>query len=262
MSASKRNDLASRIAASCGVCRSDKPAAAFYPSEFAKYPHPRCRDCHSEARAAASAERCSADAARLRNALGDKETWTAVDAADVMGWKRINAGSHLELLRRHGHIERLAVGVYRFSSDGVAVVAKIAPSPAPMPSMALPASLQPPALFVEAGSYLFGAQNIACVEYDDRGRVSVMLNVQESRGGGHTGPVTYELEGDEAARFISAISLLRGRPPVELTERINALTKERDEARATRDELRTELSKLRGRLALLEDMRRLLDKAA
>lgn len=245
-----RKALASRPAARCGTCGEQKAPAAFYPSEFGKYPEPRCKSCHAKARAAERNVRNQEDAEKLRAAFAERGTWTAIEAADVMGWKRLNAGSHLETLRRGGFVERVAPGVYRFPSAGVEVVGR--PAPMPAESVVLTPPATPAAPFIEAGPYFFGTTNIACIEYDDRGRVSVMLNVQESRPGGHMAPVSFELEGDEAQRFMYNISLLRGRPPVELTERIATLTRERDEARQARDEVRAEAERLRRRLAPFE----------
>lgn len=245
-----RKDLASRPAARCGVCKVEYPAAAFYPSEFKKYPHPRCKSCHRAVNRVERQERSQNDAQTLRDAFGERDSWTSLEAAALMGWHRLNAGSHLELLRRDGYIERIATGVYRFPAAAAAALQSALPLAPAAPVAAAPLPVAPaptptptgPAKdpFIEAGPYFFVAANIACVECDDRGRVSVMLNVQETRPNGYTAPVTFELEGDEAARFIYNVSLLRGQPPVELMQRIDILTTERDAARKDRDTARQE----------------------
>lgn len=228
----ERKELKSRPVARCSICKKDLPPASFFPSQYGRYVTPSCRACQNNRRATLKTEGYQEAVRRLRGAFDERETWTALEAADVLEYKRLSVGAFLESLRKAGHVERISTGIYRFPSPAVQIVAQ-ATAAAAQP--AVPVVAPPPAPgdpFIDAGPYFFALRNIAVVEYDDRGRVSIMLSVQESRPGGHVAPVTYELEGEEAARFISGLSLLRGRPPVELMDRVNALTRERDEARA------------------------------
>lgn len=234
------NDRASRPAARCGNCKQEKPRAAFFPSVFWRYDEPLCRECQRDRDNRKRMEGHRSIVEKLRGAFSERATWTAIEAADVVGYKRHSVGALLETLRAQGFIERIATGVYRFPASDTPPAPPVMPTPPPpvaftapaAPSVAAPPPQSNTGLFVQAGPYLFGTSNIACVEYDDRGRASVMLNVQEMRPGGHMAPVTFEFEGDDAARLLSQVSQLRGVPPVELVNQVARLGRERDELRA------------------------------
>lgn len=253
-----REELANRTSAVCRQCGRSLPAANFYPSTLARQLSPSCKECHHKADHAAKKERRQQHVIALRAAFEGRETWTSREAATVLGLGSLSAGAALEPLHRDGLIERLREGVYRFpvTASPPEVVEQLAiVEPASSPRQVVPST--PQAVFIGAGSYLFGASNIAVVEYDDRGRVSVMLNVQETRSQGYVGPVSYEFAGDEANQIIAGVSLLRGMPPVELTERITVLERKLSDEQAARKRYEAEAG---AAMALAEELQAKLDK--
>ena len=201
----------------------------------------------------------------LRKALEGKETWTASEVAQALGIPSRGLGSKLKNAARQGviHVVREydaaggLPGVYSFNPSTLVPLMQTTTPPAATSqygppitsrydSSLTPAPNQRGPVFITSGPRFVNPAAIAFVETDDRGSVSVVLTIQETRAkDGVIAPVEFCMDGEEAAMFISGLSVACGTP--DATERVvkleaqnTTMAKELAEYKAVIQRLETE----------------------
>lgn len=262
--AAVRAALASRATAECNICKEEKPASAYFPSNLARQRTPTCKTCFAIAqkrrRVAQSGSSPNTETylhqhriELLRRSFAVGVTFTSHEAADKLGIAPRGVGSIMTRLAEQGDVEIVRSGVYRLL-PGDTTPPVVSVTTEPMQPQAVPAS-GPMCLVVAGHKFVFDA--IQDIMEDDRGHRDIFLRNQETRLDGQgrvTGvfPVVWSIKPEEwaARRVMSLYDAVAdsGVDVAQLQERLATEQRALMEERKAHEETRQKLAQAQAEL--------------